>query len=397
MDYKIALVVLVIVSCPWFFPEYGKIFVYSCLFTSTYLYCVNYLKANVASKALNMLREIQLKATFERWMSNVKCVTRKALKGFLWIFLVCVTPVTIQVYVALLVIICFICFMPFQFVWTYIKNKYLVNTHPWVMSVVNWIKRICNMIFKNIFIQIILFLVGLLFVNSTYDGLLTLLIVQQTNMNYYFSNSMGVRKCETNVRLWEKMDNLTGSQTHLVKFGQELKMVYHPDIESLLEGDNQTLINCIVKGVFLYMNRKVYLAKNDFKTENNNIQIVAILISWIPQLKYFAKILPCLPYLICCYTFRHLRTYLCILVMIVYILMYVWFLCIRYSEHGLFGAIFHWNTCCHVLVPYGMWIYYTSWVDKPEPESQELEHATSQPHATQTRSARGRSPARRAS
>jgi len=279
-------------------------------------------------------------------------------------------------------------------VFRYLQRKYYENIHPWVTSVKNWIRKICQMIWNNVVFKLICYIVSTCFVYATREGATRLVIVSAIGMNFYYSTSMGVRKCESNLRLWEKMDNYTGSNTHLIKVAHQLNMLCHPDIESLQESSNQTLINRSVKEVLLYMQKYVFMAKHDFALENNHMQMFGMLISKVPQCKYLGMIVPYSPYLLG-YWFQSTRMYLWILLAIVYFSLYVWYLCIRCLEFGIFGAFCDWNTCCHLLVPYGMWISYTSWVGKPQTESQELGNANLQQDPPQRRTARGRSPRRR--
>jgi len=389
MEYKFvwALLVLILVF-PFFWPGYGQNLVGMCLGGVIFGVCRDYLKIIIC--------KIQLKKICERCMSNVIHGTDKTIQKCC-VILLCAIPILIYVYAISLYVICLACLAPlswiFWIIYMHLKHKYHENIYLRVMSFVSWIKRTYNRILESTITKTIFYFGRGVFAYTTCDGYVKLLIVLSTCTNFYLSDSMGVRNCQTNVQLWKNMDNLIGSRTQLIRFVHEFNIVNHPDLQSLSADRDKNLMKNLVTGVLLIAKKEVVDAKLFFDIQNNNIEISANLISWIPQLEYFAKILPCLPYLICCGKFRQSMTYLYIGVMIYYSFMYCLLLIIRYFEHGLFGVIFHWITCCHVLVLACMWIYYLSWVDKPEPESQKLEHGTSQTHPTQKRSARCRSPA----
>ena len=405
MDYKIALVVLVIVSCPWVFPEYGKLFVYSCLFTSTCLYCVNYLKANVASKVLNMLREIQLKATFERWMSNVIKGTEVTVQKCFLTLLVCVIPILIQVYVASLLVFYLACiallWWIFSCMWRHIQHKYLVNIHPWVMSVVNWINGICYWSVQKI-LCVSFVLISMIFFGATSKGFIGWLFVIAHDINVDLSKSMGVRNSTIHLDNMIKFDNFTGSSKKLVMTACEFGIL-HTDLSELTKNNNMTQTERLKAGAWMSVIKFMKDAKHDIEMNQMELEgFVEFIKDWMPELEPFKRQIIYSPYFFGLYRFWD-RTELFISNISIpsWILLYLWLLWIRYLEYGLFGAIFHWNTCCYgifiSILPF-IWSCFTLWVTKQNADSQELEHATSQPHATQTPSARGRSPgARRAS
>lgn len=407
MDYKLALegaLVLFIVSCGWLMPEHGQYILWGTLLSSVFLFCFDY--------AREKLRGISLKETLERWMSNVIQGTGVTIQSF-FLMLLGLIPILIKVYLSSLLIFYLVClallWWIFSCLWRHIQHKYLVNIHPWVMvnihpwvmSVVNWIKGICDET-REMILYFIIGLLTALFFGVTLNGFLSWMFVIVHSINVDVSKSMGVRNSTIHLDIMLKFDNFTCSSNNLVVVYSELGML-HTDLSELTENYNMTPTEILISGSWMYVTKWMQDAKHGVGMNQMHLKfMVGFIKEWMPELEPFKRQIIYFPYFIGFYRFRSrvkwvVNTF-CMPLLRVFC---VWLLWLRYMEHGLFGAIFHWNTCRNGIIIYvvrRMWKKYASWETEQKAASQELEHATSQPHATQTRNVRGKSPgARRAS
>lgn len=408
MDFKLLLVcnlVLFIVSCGWFMQEHGQYILWGSLLSSVFLFCFDY--------ASEKLRGISLKETLERWMSNAIQGTGVTIQSC-FLMLLGLIPILIHVYWSSLLF--FGCpallWWIFSFLWRHIQHKYLVNIHPWVMvnihpwvmSVVNCIKKTCYDSFCAV-CTVILAFICMLFCVATLHGFVSWIFVNVHRFNVEFSESMGVRDSTLHRDIMLKIDNFTCSNNNLVRAYCEVGIL-HTDLYGLTKNSDMTrepTMKVLIAGFWSFVIKLMQDAKH--KIEMNEIElqiIVKAIIYLVPGLEYFQRPIQYVPYFLGLYRFARQTLYgITYVGMPYWIILYIWFLYIRYLEHGLFWAICHWNTCRNgicILVLRFIQSSYTLRLAKPEPASQEPERATSQPHATQTRSVRGESPgARRAS
>jgi hypothetical protein len=348
-----------------------------------------------------MLGEIPLKTTLQGWMSNLNRVTRKAFWGICLITVKFVFPIAL-VYAAVGCFLSFdICWSTSKSIFGHIRKQYLAHIHPWVMLVVSWIKGICYGSFRAICLCIIA-LIAIWFFKATYEGFLSWIFVIVHGINVYLSKSMGVRNSTIHLDTILKIDNFTCSNKKLVMAFHEVGIL-HTDLSELTKNSNMTQTELLIAGSLMSL---VIKPMRDAKhnIEMNEIEaefIVNFIIYWLPESKHFKILILYSPYFYGVYRYRRWTELgISIIGIILLIILYVWLLWIRYLEHGLFGAIFHWNTCLNgicISVLLFIWSSYTSWVAKSEAASQDLERATSRPGDAPPRSARGRSPrARRA-
>jgi len=173
--------------------------------------------------------------------------------------------------------------------------------------------------------------------------------------------------------------------------------ILHTDLSELTRNDNMTQTERLKAGAWMSLIKFMKDAKHDIEMNQMELEgIVEFIKIWMPELEPFKRPIIYSPYFFGLYRFwDKTELFISNISIPAWILLYLWLLWIRYLEYGFFGSIFHWNTCCYgifmSILPF-IWSCFTLWVTKQNADSQELEH-----EATQTRSARGRSPrARRA-
>jgi hypothetical protein len=307
-------------------------------------------------------------------------------------------PVITSVYLVLCIV--FIAW-PISWIWkkavVRITGFYYKHIHGRFMSVVKWV----NNIFSGCFCitsKVIAGALGLLFVYATCGGFLSLIVVKSMHLNTYFSTSMEVRNCTTHVRFWTRMDNVTYSQTHLAQIGIDMGTVFF-DQNHMVKRPNETLWSLLWIKTLMYVRREVSNAKFIVEDQENDIQIIKELIKRFPDLEYFGNTLQYFPYLICFFTHKNSARTVCTFFTWAYIVLYMWLLVVRYYEYGLWYTIFHWNTFrngIYISFVYVLYRHLMLWMDKRETVSQELERAASPPRDASRRSARAKSPGRRA-
>jgi len=404
MDFKIILCCLFIVACPCYSREYGKYVPYGALLFTTFAYFhdARNPEATVASQVSNMLRQILPKLPFKRWMSNAKSWMIRALQQCLSVALNIGIPAIIVIWGVSLFIPSGACYLLIYYIsswiWKYIKQKYAVNIHPWVILVVNWIYGLCDRFCKMI-VYLIIGLCGIYCFGATLQGILSWLFVKAYIINVHLSKSMEVRNSTVNLRYMRNIDNFTHSNNNFVKFSCEFGIL-HADLSELNENFNMTQMERLEAGVWMSWIKSMKDAKHDVAMNRMELEFIVEFIKiWIHVLEPFKELIIYFPYLFGLYRFRvGIKWLITIIIIPFYTLLYVWFVWIRCWEQGFLWGIFHKYTCANGLMILvvnflpGVLIWGMS---KLKTGLQELVHAFSQPPATQTRSVRGKSPSRR--
>jgi hypothetical protein len=127
--------------------------------------------------------------------------------------------------------------------------------------------------------------------------------------------------------------------------------------------------------------------------ERNHETTVKFLSFFYPTVQNFRYILLCLPYVAAIYVQREQVKKLMFFGFCLLSGIYIWFLRVRYLDHGLWDCIFHWNTISNgiyiILVCFILdWLNTKLQPDTPLPEN------ASEPSSASQLGARGRSPGR---